>query len=117
MVDSGRFFKEEVFVSCAFACGHRRMRCGHGSTEWKVGQFEMELQLWWQRNTMGTSTRRHAIRTHGAANSESRKRKADVIAPTGQHPEDAQDLLQGQGLQEAHPAQGHPVQGWQGAQP
>lgn len=23
-------------------------------------------------------------------------------------------LLQGQGLQEAHPAQGHPVQGWQG---
>ena len=40
--------------------------------------------------------------------------RTDTLAPTGQHPEDAQDLLQGQGLQEAHPAQGHPVQGWQG---
>ena len=43
--------------------------------------------------------------------------RTDTLAPTGQHPEDAQDLLQGQGLQEAHPAQGHPVQGRQGATP
>ena len=43
--------------------------------------------------------------------------RTDTLAPTGQHPEDAQDLLQGQGVQEAHPAQGHPVQGRQGATP
>ena len=33
---------------------------------------------------------------------------------SGQHPENPPDLLQGQGVQEAHPAQSHPVQGWQG---
>ena len=33
---------------------------------------------------------------------------------TGERSKDAQDLLQGQGLQEAHSAQGHTVQGWQG---
>ena len=32
----------------------------------------------------------------------------------GQRSQNPQDLLQGQDLQEAHPAQGHPVQGWQG---
>lgn len=33
---------------------------------------------------------------------------------SGQRSQDSPHLLQGQGLQEAHPAQGHPVQGWQG---
>jgi hypothetical protein len=51
---------------------------------------------------------------HGADHCH-KNTQTDTLAPTGQHPEDAQDLLQGQGLQEAHPAQGHPVQGWQGA--
>ncbi|KAB8345980.1 hypothetical protein FH972_023032 [Carpinus fangiana] len=32
----------------------------------------------------------------------------------GERSQDPQDLLQGQRLQEAHPTQGHPVQGWQG---
>jgi large subunit ribosomal protein L44e len=52
--------------------------------------------------------------THGSYHCNENMR-TDILAPTGQHPEDAQDLLQGQGLQEAHPAQGHPVQGWQGS--
>ena len=33
---------------------------------------------------------------------------------TGQHSQNPPDLLQGQGVPQAHPAQGHPVQGWQG---
>lgn len=33
---------------------------------------------------------------------------------TGERTKDSPHLLQGQGLQEAHPAQGHPVQGWKG---
>jgi hypothetical protein len=33
---------------------------------------------------------------------------------SGQRSQDSPHLLQGQRLQEAHPAQGHPVQGWQG---
>lgn len=32
----------------------------------------------------------------------------------GQHSQDPKHLLQGQGVPQAHPAQGHPVQGWQG---
>lgn len=32
----------------------------------------------------------------------------------GERTKDSPHLLQGQGLQEAHPAQGHPVQGWKG---
>ena len=47
-------------------------------------------------------------RTHGSYHCHENMR-TDTLAPTGQHPEDAQDLLQGQGLQEAHPAQGHPL--------
>jgi hypothetical protein len=33
---------------------------------------------------------------------------------SGQRSQDSPHLLQGQRLQEAHPAQGYPVQGWQG---
>jgi len=36
---------------------------------------------------------------------------------TGQRSKDSKDLLQGQGLQEAHPAQSHPVQSRQGMRP
>ncbi|CAI7635053.1 unnamed protein product [Penicillium bialowiezense] len=32
----------------------------------------------------------------------------------GQHPQNPPDVLQVQGLPQAHPAQGYPVQGWQG---
>lgn len=39
---------------------------------------------------------------------------ANILAPTGQHSQDPQHLLQGQGVPQAHPAQGHPVQSWQG---
>ena len=39
---------------------------------------------------------------------------ADILAPPGQRSKDPQDLLQGKRLQEAHPAQGHPVQGRKG---
>lgn len=60
-------------------------------------------------------THRHSLRTQRHTIICNKSTKTDTLAPTGQHPEDAQDLLQGQGLQEAHPAQGHPVQGWQGA--
>ena len=35
---------------------------------------------------------------------------------SGQHPKDSSHLLQGQGLQEAHPTQGHPIQGRKGQQ-
>jgi hypothetical protein len=69
-------------------------------------------------NSTASDTRsccRHfSPRTQGSYHCNENMR-TDTIAPTGQHPEDAQDLLQGQGLQEAHPAQGHPVQGWQGS--
>jgi hypothetical protein len=59
---------------------------------------------------------RHTLRTHiGQRTKRNEIIRTDTLAPTGQHPEDAQDLLQGQGVQEAHPAQGHPVQGRQGA--
>jgi ribosomal protein L44E len=37
------------------------------------------------------------------------------VLTLGQHSQDSEDLLQGQGVPQAHPAQGHPVQGWQGA--
>lgn len=40
--------------------------------------------------------------------------QADKISHLGQHSENPQDLLQGQGLPQAHPAQGHTIQGWQG---
>ena len=36
------------------------------------------------------------------------------MSVTGERTKDSPHLLQGQGLQEAHPAQGHPVQGWKG---
>jgi hypothetical protein len=42
---------------------------------------------------------------------------ADGVTPPGQRSQNPPDVLQGQGLQEAHPAQGHPVQGWQGQIP
>lgn len=34
--------------------------------------------------------------------------------PTGQRTQDQTHLLQGQGLQKAHPTQGHTIQGWKG---
>jgi hypothetical protein len=37
------------------------------------------------------------------------------MSSLGEHSQDPEDLLQGQGLPQAHPAQGHRVQGWQGA--
>lgn len=39
---------------------------------------------------------------------------ADSFGQTGQHSQDPKHLLQGPGVPQAHPAQGHPVQGWQG---
>ena len=33
----------------------------------------------------------------------------------GQHSKDSPHLLQGQGLQETHSTQGHPIQSWQGS--
>lgn len=70
----------------------------------------------WQLHALDTRSccRHFSPRTHGSYHCNKNMR-TDTLAPTGQHPEDAQDLLQGQGLQEAHPAQGHPVQGWQGS--
>jgi ribosomal protein L44E len=39
-----------------------------------------------------------------------------AMRPSGQRSQDSPHLLQGQRLQEAHPAQGYPVQGWQGTE-
>lgn len=65
-----------------------------------------------------TSLQAHFSHAHWSKeNNHNEITKTDSLAPTGQHPEDAQDLLQGQGVQEAHPAQGYPVQGRQGATP
>lgn len=40
--------------------------------------------------------------------------EAYTFLRTGQHSQDPPDLLQVQGVPQAHSAQGHPVQGWQG---
>src|SRR5687767_13344210 len=42
------------------------------------------------------------------------RRNRTVANRSGQHPENPQHLLQGQGVPQAHPAQGHAVQGRQG---
>ncbi|KAK2861256.1 hypothetical protein FQN49_004391 [Arthroderma sp. PD_2] len=39
-----------------------------------------------------------------------------TVCSIGQHPKNPPDVLQGQRLQEAHPAQSHPIQGRKGQQ-
>lgn len=80
----------------------------------KERSLDVGTRLQWQLHTGNTFLRRHCPRTH-RSHCCNKNIRTDTFAPTGQHPEDAQDLLQGPRLQEAHPAQGHPVQGWQGA--
>ena len=108
----GKLHHQTMRLSVVYAACSEDMSCGiEESDDWMLN---------WDsggNSTLRThSYCRHSLRahTHGS-NYCNENMRTDTLAPTGQHPEDAQDLLQGQGLQEAHPAQGHPVQGWQGS--
>lgn len=89
------------------------------STYWiegKIGLRKVESKMW-RHHVPGTIFRADTYQAHIRTTLHRQQELKADLATTGQHPEDAQDLLQGQGMQEAHPAQGHPVQGWQGAHP
>lgn len=59
----------------------------------------------------------HCLRRIIRATSTSQRREMTDIVGAGERSQDSPHLLQGQGLQEAHSAQGHPVQGRQGTLP
>ena len=61
----------------------------------------------WSGTEDGRTTGRHSQTTPGQTLTHRSFR-------TGQHPKDTKHLLQGKGVPEAHPAQGHSVQGRQG---